>query len=139
MHNVIAWMKSKYFYSLRVSQAYIITVLLVQPYWVLEIYANFTYFNNINQIFRTTRPLEPFFRYYFRSIFTSMYENENPHILMFLLLQRSVVDIHHMPPLLHHEMGLHIWYFRARHSQSAIWAYASCHVSLNCLHHRRYM
>lgn len=53
-------MKSKRFYFRRVSQAYIITVLLVQPYLVLEIYANFTYFNNINQIFKSTRPLEIF-------------------------------------------------------------------------------
>ncbi|KAL4744843.1 hypothetical protein BDW72DRAFT_212065 [Aspergillus terricola var. indicus] len=50
LHNVISWMKSKPFYSRRVSIAYITTVLLVQPYWVLEIYANFTYFNNINRI-----------------------------------------------------------------------------------------
>ncbi|KAB8274493.1 hypothetical protein BDV30DRAFT_209088 [Aspergillus minisclerotigenes] len=62
LHNVIAWMKNKPFLSRRVSQAYIITVLLVQPYWVVEIYANFTYFNNINKIFLTTRPMEPLFR-----------------------------------------------------------------------------
>ncbi|KAL2857596.1 hypothetical protein BJX68DRAFT_263159 [Aspergillus pseudodeflectus] len=62
LHNVIAWMKIKPFYSRRVSQAYIATVILVQPYWVLEIYANFTYFNNINRIFVVTRPLEPLFR-----------------------------------------------------------------------------
>jgi hypothetical protein len=55
-------MKIKPFYSRRVSQAYIATVILVQPYWVLEIYANFTYFNNINRIFVVTRPLEPLFR-----------------------------------------------------------------------------
>jgi hypothetical protein len=63
LHNVIAWMKIKPFYSRRVSQLYITTVVLVQPYWVLEIYANFTYFNNINRIFVVTRPLEPLFRY----------------------------------------------------------------------------
>lgn len=62
LHNVIAWMKNRPFLSQRVSRLYIITVLLVQPYWVLEIYANFTYFNNINKIFLTTRPLEPLFR-----------------------------------------------------------------------------
>lgn len=62
LHNVIAWMKNRPFLSQRVSRFYIITVLLVQPYWVLEIYANFTYFNNINKIFLTTRPLEPLFR-----------------------------------------------------------------------------
>ncbi|KAL3430789.1 hypothetical protein BDV09DRAFT_188972 [Aspergillus tetrazonus] len=62
LHNVIAWMKNRPFFSKRVSYIYIITVLLVQPYWVLEIYANFTYFNNVNKIFLTTRPLEPLFR-----------------------------------------------------------------------------
>ncbi|CBF85719.1 predicted protein [Aspergillus nidulans FGSC A4] len=62
LHNVIAWMKNRPFFSKRVSNIYIITVLLVQPYWVLEIYANFTYFNNVNKIFLTTRPLEPLFR-----------------------------------------------------------------------------
>ncbi|KAL5366224.1 hypothetical protein BJX96DRAFT_169758 [Aspergillus floccosus] len=62
LHNVIAWMKNRPFFSRRVSMFYIITVLLVQPYWVLEIYANFAYFNNINRIFLKTRPLEPLFR-----------------------------------------------------------------------------
>jgi hypothetical protein len=62
LHNVIAWMKNKPFLSRKVSYAYIITVLLAQPYWVVEIYANFTYFNNINKIFLTTRPMEPLFR-----------------------------------------------------------------------------
>ncbi|EED14769.1 conserved hypothetical protein [Talaromyces stipitatus ATCC 10500] len=62
LHNVIAWMKNRPFLSCRVSAFYITTVILVQPYWVLEIYANFTYFNNINKIFIKTRPLEPLFR-----------------------------------------------------------------------------
>ncbi|KAL2836419.1 hypothetical protein BJY01DRAFT_238288 [Aspergillus pseudoustus] len=62
LHNVIAWMKIKPFYSRNVSTAYIATVLLVQPYWVLEIYANFAYFNKINRVFEVTRPLEPLFR-----------------------------------------------------------------------------
>lgn len=63
LHNVIAWMKNRPFLSRRVSIFYIVTVLMVQPYWVLEIYANFTYFNNINKIFLKTRPMEPLFRY----------------------------------------------------------------------------
>lgn len=62
MHNLIAWMKNKPFLSKRVSRIYIITVILVQPYWILEITANFLYFNNINEIFRTTRPYEALFR-----------------------------------------------------------------------------
>ncbi|KAJ6095678.1 hypothetical protein N7486_006424 [Penicillium sp. IBT 16267x] len=62
LHNVIAWMKNRPFLSRQVSRIYIITVILCWPYWVLEIYANFTYFNNINTIFVHTRPLEPIFR-----------------------------------------------------------------------------
>jgi hypothetical protein len=62
LHNVIAWLKNRPFLSPRVSKIYIATVLLAQPYWVLEIYANFTYFNNINKVFLKTRPLEPIFR-----------------------------------------------------------------------------
>jgi len=63
MHNVIAWMKNKPFLSRRVSLFYIGTVILAQPYWVVEIYANFTYFNNINNLFPSTRPYEALFRY----------------------------------------------------------------------------
>ncbi|KAJ5923186.1 hypothetical protein N7454_008431 [Penicillium verhagenii] len=62
LHNVIAWMKNRPFLSRRVSRIYIFTVALCWPYWVLEIYANFTFFNNINSVFVHTRPLEPFFR-----------------------------------------------------------------------------
>lgn len=55
-------MKNKPFLSHRVSMIYIGTVILAQPYWVLEIYANFTYFNNINTLFLHTRPWEALFR-----------------------------------------------------------------------------
>jgi hypothetical protein len=63
LHNVISWMKIRPFLSRKVSIFYIATMVLCWPYWVLEIYANFTYFNNINDIFLKTRPLEPLFRY----------------------------------------------------------------------------
>lgn len=62
LHNVIAWMKTKPFLSRRWSLFYIGTVILAQPYWVVEIYANFTYFNNVNRVFLTTRPYEALFR-----------------------------------------------------------------------------
>ncbi|KAK3079944.1 hypothetical protein LTS18_003534 [Coniosporium uncinatum] len=62
MHNFIAWMKNKPFLSRRVSLIYVGTVILAQPYWVVEIYANFTYFNNINDFFVHTRPYEAIFR-----------------------------------------------------------------------------
>lgn len=41
LHNVIAWMKNKPFLSRKASGFYIGTVILVQPYWILEITANF--------------------------------------------------------------------------------------------------
>ncbi|KAL5605072.1 hypothetical protein FOVSG1_005219 [Fusarium oxysporum f. sp. vasinfectum] len=59
LHNVIAWMKNKPFLSKRNNAIYIGTIVLVQPYWVLEIYANFIYFNTPdNHLFASTRPLE---------------------------------------------------------------------------------
>lgn len=54
--------KNKPFLSRRVSLIYIVTVILVQPYWILEIVANFLYFNNINNLFQYTRPYEALFR-----------------------------------------------------------------------------
>ncbi|KGO74748.1 hypothetical protein PITC_083570 [Penicillium italicum] len=62
LHNVIAWIKNRPFLSRKVSIIYITTVILCWPYWGLEIYANFAFFNNINKIFLTTRPMEPLFR-----------------------------------------------------------------------------
>jgi hypothetical protein len=62
LHNVIAWMKNKPFLSKKASLFYIWTVILVQPYWVLEIYADFAYFGGINNIFVYTRPWEALFR-----------------------------------------------------------------------------
>ena len=67
LHNVVAWMKNKPFLSRRVSLIYIGTVILAQPYWVLEIYANFTYFNDINRLFIYTRPYEAIFRWVSRA------------------------------------------------------------------------
>lgn len=56
-------MKIKPFLSRRGSQVFIGTVILVQPYWVWEIYATFAYFNNINgNLFPKTRPIETLFR-----------------------------------------------------------------------------
>ncbi|KUI57481.1 hypothetical protein VP1G_04790 [Cytospora mali] len=65
LHNVIAWLKIKPFLSKRSSRIFIGTVILAQPYWILEIYATFAFFNNIghdNQLFLKTRPIETIFR-----------------------------------------------------------------------------
>ena len=69
LHNVIAWMKTKPFLSKKWSWFYIGTVALAQPYWVVEIYANFVYFNYGNTIFLRTRPFEALFRYAWHSLY----------------------------------------------------------------------
>jgi hypothetical protein len=51
-------MKIKPFLSRPASIAFIVTIILSIPYWVLEIYANFAYFHNINTLFLKTRPWE---------------------------------------------------------------------------------
>ncbi|PNP41512.1 hypothetical protein TGAMA5MH_06613 [Trichoderma gamsii] len=59
LHNVIAWMKSRGFLNKKARLLYIGSVILVQPYWILEIYANFAFFNGINTtLFPYTRPFE---------------------------------------------------------------------------------
>jgi hypothetical protein len=63
LHNIIAWLKNKPFLSRRVSYIYIGTVLLSIPFWVMEMYANFAFFNNINRVYLKTRPYETIFRY----------------------------------------------------------------------------
>lgn len=56
-------MKIRPFLSRRAGFYFIGTLLLVQPYWVLEIYATFAYFNNVNSwLFPRTRPIETAFR-----------------------------------------------------------------------------
>lgn len=62
LHNVISWLKIKPFLSRKWSLLFIGTVALAFPYWIVEIYANFTYFNGINEIFAKTRPWEALFR-----------------------------------------------------------------------------
>lgn len=61
---MIAWMKNRPFMSRGLSLFYIGTIILAQPYWVAEIYANFAYFNNINLgAYEKIRPWEALFRY----------------------------------------------------------------------------
>ncbi|EEA21153.1 hypothetical protein TMatcc_001155 [Talaromyces marneffei ATCC 18224] len=64
LHNVIAWMKIRPFLSRPWSAFYINTVILAQPYWIVELYSIFCYFNNIGntEIFLKIRPWEPLFR-----------------------------------------------------------------------------
>ncbi|KAL3259758.1 hypothetical protein ABHI18_005100, partial [Aspergillus niger] len=62
LHNVIAWMKIRGFFPPWGTRLYLITLLAAQPYWVVEIYANFAFFNRGQALYTTTRPLEPLFR-----------------------------------------------------------------------------
>lgn len=61
---MIAWLKIKPFLSKRSSRLFIGSVVLVQPYWILEVYATFTFFNNLpnGHLFLRTRPIETIFR-----------------------------------------------------------------------------
>ena len=51
-------MKLRPFLNKTGSRLFIGTVILVIPYWIVEIYANFTYFHNVNKVFLKTRPWE---------------------------------------------------------------------------------
>lgn len=62
LHNIIAWFKTRPFLLPLYSRIYIITFLLTTPYWILETYSNFAFFNSINRMFLKTRPLEALFR-----------------------------------------------------------------------------
>ncbi|KAK7748652.1 hypothetical protein SLS53_000673 [Cytospora paraplurivora] len=64
LHSVIAWLKIKPFLSKRVSRIFIGTVVLAQPYWIVEVYATFSFFNNLHnrELFVKTRPIETIFR-----------------------------------------------------------------------------
>ncbi|KAF5667169.1 hypothetical protein FHETE_5872 [Fusarium heterosporum] len=63
IHNLVAWLKIKPFLPTWGVRSFIITLLLVQPYWILETWANFQYHNHLgSRIFDTSRLLEPLFR-----------------------------------------------------------------------------
>ncbi|KAI8409290.1 hypothetical protein FOFC_09126, partial [Fusarium oxysporum] len=63
IHNLIAWLKIRPFLPKWGARIFIISLLIVQPYWVLETWANFQYHNHLgSKIFNTSRLLEPLFR-----------------------------------------------------------------------------
>lgn len=55
-------MKIRGFFTPWGTRLYLISLLVAQPYWILEIFANFTFFNYGQTLFLKTRPLEPLFR-----------------------------------------------------------------------------
>jgi hypothetical protein len=63
LHNVISWIKIKPFLPRWGGRFFIISLAAVQPYWVLETWANFDYFNNLgSNFFGYSRYLEPLAR-----------------------------------------------------------------------------
>ena len=73
LHNVVAWLKIKPFFSephsmfkLRtgkiVSKVYVWTLACTIPPLILQIFDNFRYFNNINNLYVSVRPYEPLMR-----------------------------------------------------------------------------
>jgi hypothetical protein len=55
-------MKIRGFFTPWGTRLYLVSLLAAQPYWILEIFANFTFFNDGQTLFLKTRPLEPLFR-----------------------------------------------------------------------------
>lgn len=51
-------MKLRPFLNKTISRIFIGTVILTIPYWITEIYANFAFFHNKNDLFLRTRPYE---------------------------------------------------------------------------------
>ncbi|KAL2787699.1 hypothetical protein BJX66DRAFT_341010 [Aspergillus keveii] len=64
LHNLIAWLKVRPFLRKKpwIGKIYLISLFAAQPYWIVEIYANFAFFNQGHMLFLRTRPLEPLFR-----------------------------------------------------------------------------
>ena len=62
LHDIIAWMKTKPFLTPKYSKIYILSFLVTTPYWIVETYTNYAFFNGIDRMFLKTRPLETLFR-----------------------------------------------------------------------------
>ncbi|KAF2036624.1 hypothetical protein EK21DRAFT_51724 [Setomelanomma holmii] len=63
LHNVVSWLKIRPFLPLWGSRVFIITLICVQPFWVVEAWSNFSYFNGLGSEANVrTRPWEALFR-----------------------------------------------------------------------------
>jgi hypothetical protein len=103
-------MKNRPFMSRSLSIIYIGTVALVQPYWILEIYANFAYFNNIEvPMYEKIRPWEALFRY--ATSFSPHVVLPTPESLIRTdhRLQRPLVDLYCLQYFLGHQDTLQFW------------------------------
>jgi hypothetical protein len=63
LHNVVSWLKIRPFLPLWGSRFFIISLLCVQPFWVVEAWSNFEYFNQLGSKANIrTRPWEAWLR-----------------------------------------------------------------------------
>ncbi|EMD93575.1 hypothetical protein COCC4DRAFT_48942 [Bipolaris maydis ATCC 48331] len=65
LHNVVAWLKIRPFLPLWGSRFFIISLLCVQPFWIVEAWSNFAYFNQLaigSRVNLRTRPWEALVR-----------------------------------------------------------------------------
>lgn len=127
LHNVISWIKIKPFLPRWGSLFFIITLGLVQPYWVLETWANFEYFNSLGtEAFKTTRFLEPLMR------LAPLLLNRVTYQITNQSLQRPLVGIHDHQAGCGHKAELRIHLYRADQGQSPV----RCHVALHAPFYR---
>ncbi|KAK5996695.1 hypothetical protein PT974_02035 [Cladobotryum mycophilum] len=63
IHDLVSWFKIRPFLSPWGNKLFIFSLLLVQPYWILETWANFQYFNVLgSRLFERSRYLEALMR-----------------------------------------------------------------------------
>lgn len=65
LHNVVAWLKIRPFLPLWGSRFFIISLICVQPFWIVEAWSNFAYFNQLatgSRVNLRTRPWEALVR-----------------------------------------------------------------------------
>ncbi|KAF2116442.1 hypothetical protein BDV96DRAFT_612290 [Lophiotrema nucula] len=63
LHNVVSWLKIRPFLPKWGSRVFIFSLLLVQPFWIVEAWSNFEYFNSLgNNANERTRPWEALVR-----------------------------------------------------------------------------
>ena len=64
LHDLVAWIKIKPFLSRTASRVFLGLLILTVPYWVLELYGNYTFYNlHRNLPWKRTRLLEGVIRY----------------------------------------------------------------------------
>jgi hypothetical protein len=63
LHNVVSWLKIRPLLPLWGSRFFIISLICVQPFWIVEAWSNFEYFNNLGSDANIrTRPFEALLR-----------------------------------------------------------------------------